>query len=350
MAELFTASVIIVNYNAREYLEKCLSSLFTEEKDNYEIILVDNASTDGSVEFVQRVFPTVKVIRSQTNRGFGWASNVGAKQARGKYLVFLNPDTVVERGWFRALIDALEKTPGAGLATSKILLLSNPKRINTCGNEVHFTGLTLCRGLGREREAFAEQTEVGAVSGAAFVIRRDVFEALGGFDEDFFLYMEDTDLSIRARLAGYRCIYIPQSVVYHDYALRFDSQKTFYQERNRYMMLLKNLKWRTLLVLLPALLLSEVITWGFVLLRERRHLLNKLQAYLWIARHWREIMEKRHRVQALRRIRDRDLLTTFSHRLAFEQTGDDFIARMAHVVFDPLFFVLYRLALLIIRW
>lgn len=344
------ASVIIVNYNGREYLGRCLSSLLGEDRQDYEVILVDNASTDGSAEYVEQAFPEVMVIRNEANRGFGQGNNVGTQWARGTYLAFLNPDTVVEPGWLEALIDALEADPQAGLATSKILLLADPGRINTCGNEIHCTGLTLCRGMGMGRNAFANLAEVGAVSGAAFAMRKDVFEALGGFDEAFFLYMEDTDLSWRAGVAGYKCLYVPRSVVHHDYSLRFGPRKTFYQERNRYLLLLKSLRWRTLLVLLPALLLGEVVTWGFVLLREGQRLANKLQAYAWIMKHWDRVMQSRRRTQALRRVRDRDLIARTTYRLAFEQTGGGVIARWAHLVFDPLFFALHRLALMLIWW
>lgn len=344
------ASVIIVNYNGQQYLQQCLTSLLRDERTDYEIILVDNASTDGSAAFVEQAFPQVRVIRNEANLGFGQGSNVGARQARGRYLAFLNPDTVAEPGWLQALIAALEADPQAGLATSKILLLADPQRINTCGNEVHFTGLTLCRGIGLDRSAFADLEEVSAVSGAAFVIRRELFEALGGFDQTFFLYMEETDLSWRARLAGYRCICVPASVVFHDYALRFGPKKTFYQERNRYLMLLKGLQWRTWLILLPALLLAEVVTWGFVLLKERQRLANKVQAYAWILQHWDEVMQSRRSTQALRRARDHDLLARCAYRLAYQQVDGSLAAHLARMLFDPLFFVFHRLALALTRW
>jgi len=344
------ASVIIVNYNGREHLGGCLSSLLGEDRQDCQVILVDNASTDGSAEYVEQVFPQVLVIRNEANRGFGQGNNLGAQWAKGKYLAFLNPDTVVEPGWLEALIATLEADPQAGLATSKILLLADPGRINTCGNEMHYTGLTLCRGMGIDRSTFSDLVEVDAVSGAAFVIRKDVFEALGGFDEAFFLYMEDTDLSWRARLAGYKCFYVPQSIVYHDYTLRFGPAKTFYQERNRYLILLKSLRWPTLIVLLPALLLAELVTWGFVLLRERKRLVNKLRAYAWIVAHWGQVMQSRRQVQALRRVRDRDLIARCTYRLAYEQFDSGPVARLAHLVFDPLFLALHRLALALIWW
>jgi len=311
------ASVIVVNYNGGLLLRQCLASLLADCGEDDEIIVVDNASTDGSAAEIEQAFPEVRVIRSAVNLGFGEGNNIGVHWATGRYLAFLNPDTVVERGWLDALIIALEDNPASGLATSKILLLDDPDHINTCGIDVHFTGLALCRGLGLHRTALAQAGEVGAISGDAFAIRRDLFEALGGFDGRFFLYMEDTDLSWRARMAGYRCLYAPASVVYHQYTLRFGSQKTFYQERNRYVMLLKGLRWPTLLLLLPALLLSELITWIFVLLRDRSRMANKVHAYSWILQHWKVIMNQRRRTQAMRRVCDRDLIGQCTHRLAY---------------------------------
>jgi GT2 family glycosyltransferase len=342
--------VIIVNYNGGADLTRCLRALLADDRGDVEMIVVDNASTDGSAEQVAREFPGVRLVRSATNLGFGEANNVGARQARGEFLAFLNPDTVVAPGWLEPLLAALEADPRVGLATSQILLLDDTEQVNTCGNDVHITGLTLCRGAGLRRGTLAAPEDVGAVSGAAFAMRRALFETLGGFDGPFFLYLEDTDLSLRARLMGYRCRYVPESLVYHAYTLRFGPRKTFYQERNRYLMLLKTLRWPTLLALLPALLLAEVVTWGFVLARDRRRLANKLRAYAWVAAHWREVMERRHRTQALRRVRDRELLARCTYRLAFEQAGPNWAARAAHVGFDPLFFAFQRLALALIWW
>lgn len=344
------ASVIIVNYNSGERLTNCLHALVMECERADEIIVIDNASTDDSAREVEHTFPDVRVIDNDENIGFGGANNLGAQFATGKYLAFLNPDTVVQPGWLARLVTALEDNPQAGLATSKILLLDDPERINACGNEMHSSGLTLCRGMGKDSGALFDPSEVNAVSGAAFVIRRALFELLGGFDESFFLYMEDTDLSLRARLAGYRCIYVPDSVVYHDYALRFGPKKTFYQERNRYLMLLKALRWRTLIALLPTLILAEGVTWGFVLMRDRKHLRNKLKAYAWILGHWSEVRERRLQTQALRRVRDHELLADTTRVLAYDQAANTVFARLAHALLDPLFRVFHRAALAVVRW
>src|SRR5262249_17236260 len=155
----------------------------------------------------------------------------------------------------------------------------DPATINTCGNNIHLTGITLCEGLGSPREALNISKDVAAVSGAAFAIPLSIFHELGGFDPDMFLYMEDTDLSLRARLAGYQCRYVAESIVMHRYVLKLTSMKVFYQERNRYTMLLKTLRWPTLVVLLPAFVCAEVIAWVFVALNDRSNAGNKLRAY-----------------------------------------------------------------------
>lgn len=331
------ASVIIVNYNNGDELIHCLDSVFSNSSLDIEVILVDNASHDESAARAAAIFPQVRLIRNRINDGFGAANNLGAKGAWGKYLVFLNPDTLVTVNWLRALITAMEADPSVGLATSKLLLLKDPRQINTCGNNVHLSGLTMCRGMGNPAETYTRQEYVDAISGAAFAIRRDLYEALGGFDPAFFLYLEDTDLSWRTHLAGYRCLFVPDSVVYHDYSLTFGPLKTFYQERNRYLMLLKNLSWTTLFMLLPALLLAEVITWGFELVCDRRNWANKLRAYAWVINNWNIIMQGRHQVQHLRHVSDAAILQATKYRLIYEQAGRGFSVRAAHLLFDPVF-------------
>jgi hypothetical protein len=132
--------------------------------------------------------------------------------------------------------------------------------------------------------------------------------------------------------------------------LRFGPLKTYYQERNRYLMLLKSLRWPTLLLMAPSLLLAEVVTWGFVLTREPRRWTNKLHAYAWLARHWREIMAQRRETQRLRRVSDRQMLKRLASQLAFEQTGEGLVPRLAHAVFDPLFAALLRGVVALVRW
>lgn len=336
-----TATVIIVNYNALPFLNACLGSVMAANPA-CEVIVIDNGSSDGSMERAAACYPTVQFITLGANYGYGGAINVAARAAQGRYLVFLNPDTTVDKGWLEPLTGLLDSDPEVGLVTPLIVHMDAPDKVNTCGLDVHFAGFALCRDLNRAASALTMPVEVGAISGAAFAMRTRDFVALGEFDPAYFLYMEDTDLSWRARIAGFRCVAVPQSVVRHQYRLRFGARKTYLQERNRYLLLLKHLRWWTLAALLPALLLAEVVAWGFVLVCERRNLFNKFRAYWWVVSHWAEVMQSRARTQVLRRVSDRTLLAACTHRLDYAQVGDRWQVRLANALLNPLFLVLFR--------
>jgi hypothetical protein len=349
-AVLVRQSVIIVNYNGRDYIAECLDALLHHSPDHTEIIVVDNDSKDESADFIEANYPNVVLIRNSLNGGFGQGNNLGVEHAHGEYLVFLNPDTRVTQGWLDDMLKVMDSAPDIGMVTPKILLMNEPTLINACGNDVHFTGLTLCRGARATADTHDQLAIVAAVSGAAFVMRRSVFDEIGGFDPLLFMYMDDTDLSLRVRQAGYECIYTPNSLVYHDYSLNFGPRKTYFQERNRYIMLLKSWRWRTLALMVLPLLLAEVVTWGFVLTKERRNPFNKLRAYRDVLKVWPQIMAQRREVQARRRVSDRTLLTELTYRMEFEQTGNDLSTRLAHLVFDPLFLAAHRVLMLCVRW
>ncbi|MBN2387840.1 MAG: glycosyltransferase family 2 protein [Anaerolineales bacterium] len=344
------ASVIIVGYNSRRHLEYGLAGIVASLGAQDELILVDNASSDGSADWVRQAFPSVQLVVSKANLGFGGANNLGVERACGEFVVFINPDTSVDPGWLEALLQALQDDPQVQLATSRIVLMDDPATINACGNDVHLSGITLCRGMGQPADEFALPGSVGAVSGAAFGMRRNLFLELDGYDADFFLYMEDTDLALRARLVGAQSVYVPSSIVRHAYTLRFGPSKVFYQERNRYLMLLKLYRWGTLLVLLPVFLLGEIVTWGYVLLRERSRPGNKLRAYGWVLVNWKSIMAKRRQVQRLRRIPDRELVGMMVTRLEVTQVDPGWLGRAANGVFSAFFAVLKQWSLLWIWW
>ena len=177
-----------------------------------------------------------------------------------------------------------------------------------------------------------------------------MFERLGGFDEAMFLYLEDTDLAWRARLSGWQTVYTPDSVVLHDYELRMAPQKIFWEERNRYLMLIKSLRWPTLLLLAPAYLLAEVITWTYALLKSRSHVGYKLSAYGWMLKNWRMILGKRRETQALREVSDREMLKSTGFHIDFGQASGGFVAAAARLVFDPVFYVMRAILLALVWW
>lgn len=344
------ASIIIVNYNTYALLSDCLRSIQPVLSDFDEVIVVDNQSTAVIDKQIPIAFPWVKYIESERNVGVGPGNNIGAKHAQGQYLVFINPDITVTNGWLDSLINVLESHPGVGMVTPKILIMQEPKKINTCGLDVHITGISLCRSLEQPAESRVDVEEVNAISGTAFIIRKDLFERIGGFDDQVFMYMEDIDISMRGRLAGYTCMFNPNSVVYHKYSLTIGPKKIFFQEYHRYLILLKTYRLLTLLILLPSLILSEIVTWGFVLLRDQKNWKNKLKAYQLVLKNSQHIIKTHRETQLIRKVKDRHLILSQKIRLEYEQTGEGIVSVISHLIFDSLFFIFSLFARLLIWW
>ena len=346
------ASIVIVNYNDREAILLCLESVLGLLPSDCEVIVVDNASSDGSGPAIRAAFPQIPLVCATVNGGFGAGCNLGARKAAGTYLVFLNPDTTVAPNWLGSLLAPLEARQHTGLTTARILLANGladgSQRINVCGINVHISGLCLMRGMGMPADALTKPEPVASASGAAFAVRKDLFDRLGGFDEEMFLYMEDVDLSCRARLAGWECEYVPSSVVYHDYSLKLRPGRIFQQERNRYLMLLKTLRWPTLLLMLPALALAEIVTIGFVTVHGLS-LREKAAAWRWMIGHWPAVLEKRRAVQKGRAVSDRRMLKSTSGSLAY-QTAGPIVSTFARLVFNSLFSIWRWLMLALVWW
>ena len=270
------ASVIIVTYNHKKYMEDCLTSVLAN--DPLEVIVVDNGSTDGTPEFIEENFPKVKVIRSPRNLGYGGGNNLGVRHARGEYVVILNPDTKVGKNWLEELLKPLAKSER--LITTPKILLYDGSAINTIGNIVHFTGLTFTRGYLEPLERYDEPEYLSGISGACFAMRRDEYLELGGFDENFLAYNEDGEFSWRVHARGFKILYVPTSIVYHDYTLKVPPQKIYHLEKGRYIILRKYLSWREFLLLLPSLLTTEVLTWGYSLLNGAKGVRFKIKGMI----------------------------------------------------------------------
>ncbi|MGA3193072.1 MAG: glycosyltransferase family 2 protein [Candidatus Bathyarchaeia archaeon] len=266
------ASVIIVTHNHREYIGTCIGSI-QRQKYPHEIIIVDGCSSDGTAELVKREFPNLKVIECSRNIGYGAGNNLGVEYAKGSLVVILNPDVVVESGWLRELVSPLENKDRL-ITTPKILTYDGSK-INTCGNINHFTGLTFTMGFGESPKSRSEPACVSGVSGCCFAMRREDYF---GFDSTFFLYNDDSDFSWKAHLKGFTILYVPSSIIRHDYALRVSPTKMYYLERNRYLMLRKYLREEDLLPILPSLLIAELLTFGYAIKRGRMWLICKINA------------------------------------------------------------------------
>lgn len=269
------ASLIIVTYNHKQFLERCLNSVLIQEYP-HEVILVDNCSSDDTVSYVREYFPMVKIVENLSNVGYGAGNNVGVKHSQGEYIVILNPDTIVHEGWLSSLITPLENENNI-ITTPKILTYDG-LTTNTCGIISHFTGLHFTRGLGSSPERFHEQTPTGGFSGACFAIRKHDYEILGGFDEIFFMYNEDSDLSWRAFQNGYTIRYIPNSVLRHHYSLNVSPEKLYHLEKGRYIILRKYFSPKKIILLLPSLMIAEIFTFGYAFKQGSKGITYKIRA------------------------------------------------------------------------
>jgi len=211
-----TVTVVIPNWNGKHLLKTCLDSLRGQSYSNHTIIVVDNGSTDGSVEYLAELYPEVEVACFAENRGFSVAVNEGVKRATGDYIALLNNDTEVDPRWLEELVGALERHPEVGFCASKMLNFYRRNILDTAGDGFSRYGLAFKRGSRRADgpEYNSEEYVFGACGGAS-IYRRKLFEEVGLFDEDFFAYLEDVDLSFRAQLKGFRCLYVPTAIVYH---------------------------------------------------------------------------------------------------------------------------------------
>lgn len=267
------ATVIIVTHNHRSYIEECLKSI-TPQK-SLEIIVIDNQSTDKTPEFVEKYFPDVILIRNLKNSGYGAANNMGANMSSNEYLIILNPDTKIDPDSIDHLLKPLAENQD--IITIPKALVYNGEMINTCGNKQHFTGMAFTRGAKEKPEDRNSPRYVNGLSGVCFAISKENYIKLGGFDENIFLYMEDSELSWRINATGLKIFYVPEAVIYHDYNFKVTPEKIYFVERGRYIILRKYLSWKEYILLSPSLLMTEILTWGYAVLNGPRGINAKLK-------------------------------------------------------------------------
>ncbi len=249
-------SILIVNYNGKHFLKDCLNSLQKQTLTDFEVILIDNDSKDDSVNWLKNQnYNFLKIVELKKNFGFGYANNRGFEVARGDYIVLLNNDTVVDKFFLEKLIEPLSKDE-AEMSAPLILYKNRPDTIDKAGGHLFYPdGLNRGRGCGEKIENFdLSFCEVFYPDGCAAAFKREIIEKGGFFDEDFFLYGEDTDLGLRYRLMGYKCVFMPSSIVYHIHsgtAGKFSAEKAYYVERNRIYVMVKN--FPLLLILISPL-------------------------------------------------------------------------------------------------
>jgi GT2 family glycosyltransferase len=342
------AAVIVVTWNARKWLDGCFGSLEKAEWGDLqpEVICVDNASTDGTADEIDGRWPWVRLLRQSSNLGFAGGNNVGIKAALdsgAEFVYLLNQDTEVSPNFLLEAVAAVDFDTKIGSAQSLLLLHPERDLVNSVGNAIHFLGFGYCLGYRESREALvlpAPFPEVAYASGAGVILRAEALRQVGPFDVALFLYHEDLDLGWRLRLAGWKNILVPKSVVWHKYQFSRSVSKLYWMERNRLIVLLKNLRAWSLVVILPWFFVSDLAL--FVMSVRAGWWRQKLKAWGWFWRpsSWAYIFRERRRVQRLRRVGDREIIRLFVSRISHQEADSAFVRKVANPLMAALWAVL----------
>ena len=308
--------VIILNWNGKKFLSECLNAIQDQSYRNVSPVLVDNGSCDGSVDYVRDNFPKVQIIPLKKNIGFCAGNNVALRPVKSKYVALLNNDTVPQKEWINSLVKALEQHSEAGFAASKMLFFNDPSTLDRAGDSYTVTGAGSLRGRGRQALQYNRREWVfGACAGAA-LYRTQMLKDIGLFDEDFFLLNEDVDLSFRAQLMGYKCLYVPESVTLHHVSgsISCDSHTSvYYGHRNLEWVYLKNMPLRLIYKTLLPHLIYDIAAFFFFLLNGRG--ITFIKAKRDALKGVGKILKKRRQIQKNKRVDDDYIWSLFEKKI-----------------------------------
>lgn len=311
-------SVIILNYNGLKFIEQYLKSVFNTDYANFEVILVDNASKDGSIELAEKLFgdnSKLRIVKNRNNLGFAQGNNIGAKYAKGDILVFLNIDTEVEPNWLKELVNVMNSNPIIGAAQCKLLIAQNRNKIESIGHYIDYTGIesaesTLIKGQ-VDDSRYNQSKEIFYARGAAMAVKKAIFFKAGMFDPAYFMDYEEIDLCWRIWLRGYKIVSAPKSVVYHyGGALVGEREENptilFHLRKNHITSLIKNYQLKNTMKYLPIYL---TFLFGHALITILKDKTNITMAYIkavqWVLKNFKYIYIQRLKVQhSIRRVPD----------------------------------------------
>ena len=301
----------MVAYGPEPWLPRCVEAVLASVGVDARVVLVDNGGTEGLVDQLDTV-AGVTVVRPGRNTGFAEGCNIGVAASTAPFIALVNPDAIVEPDALATLVDVAAR-PSVGMATASLRLADRPERLNSAGNDIHFLGLSWSGCFDEPAADYPAERFVTGATGAALVCRADVWQGLGGFDDEFFAYHEDADLSLRCWERGQPIVYVPDAVVVHRYEFSRNALKYELIERNRLIMVLTTFGPRQLALTAPGLLALEGVMLAFG--AKAGWLGAKLRGYRWLVAHRRWLRARRRRVQGERTCSERDLATRLVGRM-----------------------------------
>ena len=333
--------VLILGYNDLKNLNECLNSLLNQDYKNYEIWFADNNSKDGSVEFINKNFKQVKTFQFNKNSGYAGGNNILIKKAFNEgsdFCLVLNADTKVDKHLISSLVNSYEensKKNKVGLIQPVVMLYDQPKKINTIGNIIHYLGFGYC-GNYLTKKIPDKDKEIISVSGTAMFISKNYYEEVGLFDEDFFMYNEDQNYSWRGLMLGYKHFLSVNGKILHKYSFSKNKNKMYHSEKNRLMIIFENYEKKTLLKLLPIIILNELLMIFYSFFTG--WFLLKMKSYVFIFENRENMKKNRQKIQKNRIVEDKKIIKKFESKLDFSVMNNPIIK----IVINPIY-IFYRM-------
>lgn len=321
-------SVILVNYFHKKSVAGCINSILKNNFNNLEIIVVNN-SPQEKIGYLKTIDKRIKIIEAKKNLGYAGGCNLGFKNSSGNYLIFLNPDVKVSKNWLSEGIKPIQQGQ-AEVVMSKILSRDG-KIINSAGGRIHYTGLSWAGDCGQREKKKKNSYPVALASGASLFIKKKLFKKLDGFDQDFFMYAEDADLSLRAQLLGKRILCAPASLVFHDYQFEKGNYKFYHLEKNRLAIILKNYSLKMIILFLPILVLFDLGIFLYFLFQGRPGI--KIKANIYFLKNIKKILRQRKLINQTRIISDQEFAKFLRGTIDSNEINQGFFKYM----FNPFF-------------
>lgn len=340
-------AVIVLTLNGMQNLDVCLSSLLRQTYSNYSIFFHDQASVDGSFDYVKKHFLSVKAFRFDKNIGYAKGNNIAMKNAfagGADFCLLINDDTESEPDLLAELVSTYTRASRkskTGLIQPTILLFEERDKVNTIGNAIHYLGYGYCKDLRKPYVKRSSDRPISSASGAALLVSKKYYEDIGGFDEDFFMYNEDQNYSWKGLLRGYTHFVSTKAVLYHKYSFRRNKNKIFNSEKNRIMIVWENYAVPTLFLLFPVFFFGEVVSLGYSL--ASGYFVDKIRSYGYLIFHLGDVRKARKIVQKKRIVSDKEVIKQFESELVFEELKHPVLTYIVNPIFKAYYSLLMTL-------